>query len=188
MYYYKTNDAAAVAAFSTCQSERAALIEAGERLCRMLMVEIDEPIDIKPQFGSGISGRMSFLGVSFSNGPAGTILDEVIWRKATQANSYVRNPRTKVPASFRELQAKLGRVWKQFASKKHIDADAVYKSVGVNWGDFVFGGGKFTIFIDGDTLFMQTSVRGKAPILEEILASTFHDSKARHDAAKVEAA
>ncbi len=52
-----------------------------------------------------------------------------------------------------------------------VEADPLYESMGMNWGELLFGGG-FTMFAHNGAIYLRTGAK-VGPMMTEILGSEF---------------
>lgn len=156
--FYKTTDANVLAAHANFEAAKNALIDNAN--------ELGKEFDGKPKFCSDVN-RFKCAHLVLNNYSQRE--DKDLWTKPDQ--NYLSSPRRgKVKGKAKEQKELLDRYWELFPES--VEANPLYESMGLNWGDLLFGGG-FTMFAHDGAIYLRTGAK-VGPMMTEILGSEFN--------------
>ena len=156
--FYKTTDASVLAAHASFEAAKNAMIEKANAL--------GKEFDGKPKFSRDVN-RFSFANLVLNNYSPRE--DKDLWTKPNQHN--LSSPRRgKVKGKANEQKELLDRYQAMFPDS--VDANPLYESMGISWGDLLFGGG-FTMFTHDGAIYLRTGAK-VGPMMTEILGSEFN--------------
>ena len=155
--YYKTTDSGVLAAHAAFNAAKEALIEKANAL--------GKEFDGKPKFSSDVN-RFKCAHLVLNNYHQRE--DKDLWTKPDQ--NYLSAPRRgKVKGKAKEQKELQDRYWDMFPES--VEANPLYESMGMNWGELLFGGG-FTMFSHGGAIYLRTGAK-VGQMMTEILGSEF---------------
>ncbi|WP_324019431.1 hypothetical protein [Aeromonas hydrophila] len=159
--FYKTTDASVLAAHATFEAAKDALIEKANLL--------GKEFDGKPKFCSDVN-RFKCAHLVLNNYYQRE--DKDLWTKPDQ--NYLSAPRRgKVKGKTKEQQELQDRYWEMFPES--VEANPLYESMGISWGDLLFGGG-FTMFAHDGAIYLRTGAK-VGSMMTEILGSEFNTAE-----------
>ncbi len=156
--FYKTTDASVLAAHASFEAAKNDLIEKANAL--------GKEFDGKPKFCSDVH-RFTCAHLVLNNYHQRE--DKDLWTKPDQ-NYFSWPRRGKVKGKATEQKELLDRYWAMFPDS--VDATPLYESMGICWGDMLFGGG-FTMFTHDGAIYLRTGAK-VGPMMTEILGSEFN--------------
>lgn len=155
--FYKTTDTSVLAAHADFEAAKNALINKAN--------ELGKEFDGKPKFCSDVN---SFKCAHLVLNNYSQREDKDLWTKPDQ--NYLSSPRKgKVKGKSKEQKELLDRYLEMFPES--VDANPLYESMALNWGDLLFGGG-FTMFAHDGAIYLRTGAK-VGPMMTEILGSEF---------------
>lgn len=155
--YYKTTDSNVLAAHAAFNAAKEALIEKANAL--------GKEFDGKPKFSSDVN-RFKCAHLVLNNYHQRE--DKDLWTKPDQ-NSLSAPRRGKVKGKAKEQKELQDRYWGMFPES--VNANPLYESMGLNWGELLFGGG-FTMFAHGGAIYLRTGAK-VGQMMTEIIGSEF---------------
>lgn len=156
--FYKTTDASVLAAHASFEAAKNDLIEKANAL--------GKEFDGKPKFCSDVH-RFKCAHLVLNNYHQRE--DKDLWTKPDQ--NYLSAPRRgKVKGKTKEQKELQDRYWDMFPEP--VEANPLYESMGLNWGELLFGGG-FTMFAHDGAIYLRTGAK-VGPMMTEILGSEFN--------------
>ncbi|MFQ2052071.1 hypothetical protein ACK335_03280 [Aeromonas veronii] len=159
--FYKTTDAKVLAAHAAFEAAKSALIEKANIL--------GKEFDGKPKFSSDVH-QFKCAHLVLNNYSQRE--DKDLWTKPDQ--HYLSAPRRgKVKGKAKEQKELQDRYWDMFPES--VDANPLYESMGLNWGELLFGGG-FTMFAHDGAIYLRTGAK-VGPMMTEILGSEFNSAE-----------
>lgn len=155
--FYKTNDAGVLAAHAAFEAAKNTLIEKAN--------ELGKEFDGKPKFSSDVN-RFKCAHLVLNNYHQRE--DKDLWTKPDQ--HHLSSPRRgKVKGKVKEQKVLLDRYWEIFPPA--VDKGSLYDSMGLDWGELLFGG--FTMFSHDGAIYLRTGAK-VGPMMNEILGSEFN--------------
>lgn len=155
--FYKTTDASVLAAHATFEAAKDALIEKANAL--------GKEFDGKPKFCSDVT-HFKCAHLVLNNYSQRE--DKELWTKPDRHS--LSSPRYgKVKGKAREQKDLKDRYYRMFPEP--VEANPLYESMGLNWGELLFGGG-FTMFAHDGAIYLRTGAK-VGPMMTEILGSEF---------------
>lgn len=156
--FYKTTDASVLAAHANFEAAKDALIEKANAL--------GKEFDGKPKFSSDVN-RFKCAHLVLNNYCLRE--DKDLWTKPDKHNLSAPR-RGKVKGKTKEQKELLERYWEMFPES--VETNPLYESMGLNWGDLLFGGG-LTMFAHDGAIYLRTGAK-VGPMMTEILGSEFN--------------
>ncbi|WP_421180390.1 hypothetical protein [Aeromonas enteropelogenes] len=155
--YYKTIDAGVLAAHANFEAAKNALFEKANAL--------GKEFNGTPKFSSDVN-RFKCAHLVLNNYYQRE--DKDLWTKPDK-HSLSAPRRGKVKGKTKEQEALRERYWEMFPEP--VNTNPLYESMGLNWGDLLFGGG-FTMFAHDGAIYLRTGAE-VGPMMTEILGSEF---------------
>lgn len=169
-YYYKSQHASVIAAAQDVINATNALRDEGNKFGELFVTQdmtarafIAHTFDIR-----------SFHGLKFN-----PEIKSNLWTKPDKQSGCQR-PRSSIKNATQEERNELKQLltlWKDNCPKKSINLDKFFKSLGVDYGDFLFNG--IIWFVVNDSLYINTHALIKQNV-EEILGSEYESARKQY--------
>lgn len=147
MSYWKFTSAEALAAWDDMEKQEAELRKKGKEFAALFGAE--------PVFQRTIN-EVRFYGVRFD---VIVHVHHALWTKATSKNGFAQMPKVKVPADLKWKSETLWEQWNDHRPSIKVNRDAMFESIGYDWGNLLFAG--FEIFRHADVIYVQTKATPK---------------------------
>lgn len=160
--YYKTNDPKVLSAYTELVAKKSALVEASTTFAAQFSGD--------PIFSISTT-RNEFAGIQPKN--YADFPDKHLWTKPNSSRGGSISPRNSVTG--KENKQKLAELKQRYynerpAAMAPFDMDALFESIGTNWGNLMFSGAKWVKA--GDYFYVATSAK-LADHMVEILGSEY---------------
>lgn len=166
-YYKATGEA--VNAWNKYQQQAEAL--------KQRFSEFAKHFDAKPVFDKGVES-MRFYGLKLNEYE--TRGDADLWTKPNKNNGFTSNLRSRITgkenaARLKALKDKYRKLWPDEAC---VSLEPLYKSIGCDWGTFLFSG--LQLFACDDAVYLATSLNLTVGV-EEITGSEYQTAKTKSE-------
>jgi hypothetical protein len=165
MSFYQTNDPDVLTSINKFMADRDILSNEGTSFAALFSAE-------KPIFYHSTPDCF-FGGLIFKPSK-----DDRFWTKPDRKDQTQR-PRNKVPGMTAEEKVshdKLLEQWQSNFPKTHPSKNEIYKSIGTDWGNVMFGGG-LGFFVHNESVYIDTNVTLGSNVTE-ILGSEYKAARA----------
>lgn len=167
--YYKTADPEVIAAWAEYRRQVAEVQDAGEAFAKVF--------GATALFCNTVHGY-EFSGITFKGEEP--FMGRGIWTKPERSRLGRQHPLKRVPASLKEDSQKLKAMWGSSFPKQKAEREPLLNSVGLGWGDVVFGGGFEFFEIDGVAYFKTAAQLKDTRPVTEITGSEYEERHAAH--------
>lgn len=167
--YYKTTDPEVIAAWREYQRQVKATQDAGEAFA--------SEFGATALFRNTIHGY-EFAGITFKGEEP--FMGKALWTKPERSGAGRQHPLKRVPASLKEESQKLKEMWDAKFPQQKAEREPLLNSVGLDWGNVIFGGGFEFFEIDGVAYFKTSAQLEGAPPVTEITGSEYEERHAAH--------
>lgn len=171
--FYKSNDAAVLAAIAAYEARKQVVRAAGK--------------EFADYYGGKLLSRSDLHGYSIAGLCFQPAKDDPLWTKPERENAGMQRPRAAVMGATKEQRAALAELkagWKARFPQEKADMAPVLAAMGTDWGNLFFSG--FAMFQHDGYVYVNTSTK-LATSMVEILGSEFHAARAAYDGAKAAA-
>jgi hypothetical protein len=171
--FYKTNDAAALAAMAIYDEHVAEVRKAGA--------------EFAAHYGGTLLARADLHGYSIAGLCFHPEKNDPLWTKPDPKSAGMQRPRTSIKSATKEQRAELAELlagWQARFPIAKADLEPVLTAMGTDWGNLFFCG--FAMFQHNGCIYVATGAK-LAPVMQEILGSEYNAAKSAHRAIKAAA-